>query len=194
MTTMALRLYLLGLPFAGVDFLLNYTFYARQDTRTPAIVGIIAVGLYFIAAWTLKERMGFLGLVLADSIKQAGHATIMAALMMGTVSSPSGQGVWMTTVRSAGASLAMGVVVTLATLGLTWFLPSGFVSQVVIVFIPATIGLGCYLLLLLAGGIARGQRNHRHDCTPDSAHFHSLICPSRRCGYNREVKHTLQRR
>ena len=153
---MALRLYLLGLPFAGVDFLLNYTFYARQDTRTPAIVGIIAVGLYFIAAWTLKERMGFLGLVLADSIKQAGHATIMAALMMGTVGRPSGQGVWMTTVRSAGASLAMGVVVALAALGLTWFLPSGFISQVVIVFIPAAIGLGCYLLLLRAGGIAEG--------------------------------------
>ena len=36
MTAVALRLYLLGLLFAGVDFMLNYTFYARQDTRTPA--------------------------------------------------------------------------------------------------------------------------------------------------------------
>ena len=111
MTTSALRLYLIGLPFAGVDFLLNYTFYARQDTRTPAIVGVFAVGLYFVAAWTLKARMGFLGLVLADSIKQAGHATIMTALLMGTVGRPSGQGIMVTAARAIGASLLMGIVV-----------------------------------------------------------------------------------
>ena len=36
-TSQALHLYLFGLMFAGVDFLLNYTFYARQDTRTPRL-------------------------------------------------------------------------------------------------------------------------------------------------------------
>ncbi len=35
MTAVALRLYLLGLLFAGVDFLLNYTFYARRTPEPP---------------------------------------------------------------------------------------------------------------------------------------------------------------
>ena len=62
-TAAALRLYLFGLMFAGVDFLLNYTFYARQDTLTPAIVGVIAVAVYFVTALALKGTLGFLGLV-----------------------------------------------------------------------------------------------------------------------------------
>ena len=80
MTALALRFYLIGLPFAGVDFLLNYSFYARQNTRTPAIVGVISVGFYFVTALLLKDKIGFLGLVLADSAKQAGHAVIMTIL------------------------------------------------------------------------------------------------------------------
>jgi putative peptidoglycan lipid II flippase len=111
MTSMALRVYLLGLPFAGVDFLLNYTFYARQDTRTPAIVGVIAVGIYFVVAWTLKGPLGFLGLVLADSVKQAGHAVIMAVLLVSGVGRPVGHGIRRVTLWAAGASLLMGAIV-----------------------------------------------------------------------------------
>jgi putative peptidoglycan lipid II flippase len=80
MTANALRLYLLGLPFAGVDFLLNYSFYARQNTRTPAIVGVIAVGLYFVVAASLKGPYGYLGLVFADSVKQAATPTTVLLL------------------------------------------------------------------------------------------------------------------
>ena len=85
MTALALRFYLIGLPFAGVDFLLNYSFYARQNTRTPAIVGVISVGFYFVTALLLKDRIGFLGLVLADSAKQAAHAMIMTILLYRSV-------------------------------------------------------------------------------------------------------------
>ena len=38
-TALALRLYLIGLPFAAIDLLLVYAFYAQQDTLTPALVG-----------------------------------------------------------------------------------------------------------------------------------------------------------
>ncbi|HRF96654.1 MAG TPA: lipid II flippase MurJ, partial [Aggregatilineales bacterium] len=39
MTSLVLHVYLAGLPFAAVDLLLVYAFYARQDTLTPAIIG-----------------------------------------------------------------------------------------------------------------------------------------------------------
>jgi putative peptidoglycan lipid II flippase len=153
MTSMALRVYLLGLPFAGVDFLLNYTFYARQDTRTPAIVGVIAVGIYFVVAWTLKGPLGFLGLVLADSVKQAGHAVIMAALLVGGVGRPVGHGIRRVTLWAAGASLLMGILVWLVAAALIRVLPPGLISEIVAVAIPAAAGAVVYLAFLKRGGI-----------------------------------------
>ena len=50
----------------GVDFVLNYTFYARQDTRTPAIVGVIAVAFALNRWFALSERLA--------SRLAAGHA------------------------------------------------------------------------------------------------------------------------
>jgi putative peptidoglycan lipid II flippase len=108
MTAQALRFYLLGLPFAGIDYLLNYTYYARQNTRTPAIVGVLGVGFYFAAALLLKEPLGFLGLVLADSAKQAGHALIMSGLLLRSLGRLGGQRIGPTALRVALAAALMG--------------------------------------------------------------------------------------
>ena len=70
-TTWALRYYLVGLIFATVDWPLNYAFYAREDTLTPALVGVLSVVIYVAVALLLIGRLGMLGLVLADSAKQA---------------------------------------------------------------------------------------------------------------------------
>ncbi len=50
MTVLALRWYLVGLPFAAVDLLLVYAFYARQDTFTPALIGVFSLAVYMVAA------------------------------------------------------------------------------------------------------------------------------------------------
>ncbi|MFN8564032.1 MAG: murein biosynthesis integral membrane protein MurJ [Anaerolineae bacterium] len=42
-TALVLRLYLIGLPFAAIDLLLVYAFYARQDTLTPALIGLVSL-------------------------------------------------------------------------------------------------------------------------------------------------------
>ncbi len=91
MTAAALRYYVLGLLPAGIDLLLIYTFYARQDTITPAAVGVISVGCYLVAAWLLRGPLNFLGLVLADSLKQASHALIMAVLLWRSVGRLDGE-------------------------------------------------------------------------------------------------------
>jgi putative peptidoglycan lipid II flippase len=147
MSAKALRLYLLGLPFAGVDFLLNYSFYARQNTRTPAIVGVIAVGFYFIVASILKGPYGFLGLVFADSVKQAGHAVIMAVLLLRSVGRPH-NGVRKTTVAAVCAAVAMGGAVWLLSRWLVQVLPAGFVGELLLVGISAGVGGILYLAVL----------------------------------------------
>ncbi len=157
MTAIALRFYLIGLPFAGVDFLLNYTFYARQDTRTPAVVGVIAVGIYFVVALLLKGPLGFLGLVLADSAKQAGHALIMTFLLLQTVGRPTGQGIRAVTVKTVGAAAAMGLVTWFIAAALARLLPPGLISEVLMVAVPATVGAIAYLALLKRSGVAEAM-------------------------------------
>jgi putative peptidoglycan lipid II flippase len=152
MTAKALRLYLLGLPFAGVDFLLNYSFYARQNTRTPAIVGVISVGLYFIVAASLKGPFGYLGLVFADSVKQAGHALIMTVLLLRSVGRPH-DGIGRTAVAAICAAVAMGAAVWLLSRWLTTLLPESFLGELLVVAVSAGVGGILYLAVLRLFGI-----------------------------------------
>ena len=81
----ALRIYLIGMVFAAVDFPLNFAFYARNNTLLPALVGVASVGVYVAVALALVGPLGFTGLVWADTAKQAAHALVMAALLAWTV-------------------------------------------------------------------------------------------------------------
>ena len=139
--------------FAGVDFLLNYTFYARQDTRTPAIVGVIAVGVYFVVAWTLKGPLGFLGLVLADSAKQFAHAAIMIVLLLGTPARLHHQGILKTLAKASGAAIFMGAAAALLVRWLPAVLPGRFIGELMLLL---AIGVACGALYLLA--LRRGLR------------------------------------
>ena len=81
----ALRVYLFGALFAAIDFPLNYAFYARNNTLLPALVGVLSVLVYGVVALALVEGRGFLGLVWADTAKQAAHALVMLAFLAWTI-------------------------------------------------------------------------------------------------------------
>ncbi len=153
MTAQALRLYLVGLMFAGVDYLLNYTFYARKDSRTPAVVGVVAVGAYFVTAFCLKPRFGFLGLVFADSVKQATHACTMTVLLVRSVGRPRGERILQTAARSAFVALAMGLGVWWLAREMTTMLPVGLVSRLLVVTITAGLGAVFYAGVLYRLGV-----------------------------------------
>jgi putative peptidoglycan lipid II flippase len=109
-TAFALRCYLLGLVFAAVDWPLNYAFYARQDTLTPASVGVLSVLVYLIVALSLMKPLGMIGLVLADSAKHTAHALTMLVLLHRRAGSLRGQGVGATTFKTVLASAIMGAL------------------------------------------------------------------------------------
>ncbi len=134
----ALRVYLVGALFAAVDFPLNYAFYARNNTWLPALVGALSVGVYTVVALALVEGMGYLGLVWADTAKQAGHALIMVALLAWTVGRLRGRVAWgLLEVGLAGGVMAA----TVAFLSGAWTRIQGDTSA-----------LGSLLHLAVAGG------------------------------------------
>jgi putative peptidoglycan lipid II flippase len=109
-TALALRCYLLGLVFAAVDWPLNYAFYARQETLTPALVGVLSVFVYLMVALPLMKPLGMIGLVLADSAKHTAHALTMLVLLHRRVGSLRGHGVRATTFKAILASAVMGAL------------------------------------------------------------------------------------
>lgn len=112
----ALHIYLIGMLFAAIDFPLNYAFYARNNTLLPAIVGVISVGVYMVTAFTLLHRWGYLGLVWADTAKQASHALIMLALLrwrVGPLAAQVGHGLFYVTVGASAMALTIFLLVQL---------------------------------------------------------------------------------
>ncbi len=147
-TYLALRYYLFGLISASIDWPLNFSFYARNDSKSPAIVGILSVFAYLAVALSLIDQLGFLALALGDAAKHTAHALMMAFLLWrwgGRLE----QGVLRTLIQTLLAAAVMGVFVyfsadyLLAELGTT-----GLGPRLLVLLIPGAIGAVVYYLLL----------------------------------------------
>ncbi len=146
-TALALRFYLLGLIFAAIDQPLIFAFYARQNTFTPAMVGIVSVGIYLAAAFSpmFFRPLEMTDLVLADSIKHLGHVSIMLWLIQrwGPL---RGHGLEATILKSGLAAGAMGAILWMGVRQLPLLLPpSGLLSEVLLVGGLIIVGGGVYL-------------------------------------------------
>jgi len=108
MVTAALYLYLIGLPFAAVDQLLIFAFYARKNTLVPNLVGVYVVGIYLLFALPFVGRWGMFALVVANAAQWTWHALLMLLLLRRQIGWPGGQRIGATLVRAALASAAMG--------------------------------------------------------------------------------------
>jgi putative peptidoglycan lipid II flippase len=154
-TILALRLYLIGLTFAAIDQPLIFAFYARQNTLTPALVGLLGVGLYLVAALlpTLVRPMQMTDLVLANSVQLTGHALVMLWLTH-RVASLRRRGLGPTTLKAVAASLAMGVGLWAALSFLrNWLPPEGLIAEITLVSVVSLFGGGIYLLALILLGV-----------------------------------------
>lgn len=69
------------LPLTAMDYLLIVAFYARQNTRTPVLVGILGVLVYLAVAFALIGPLGVVGLAYADTAKNSAHGLILLVLL-----------------------------------------------------------------------------------------------------------------
>ncbi len=134
-------------------FPLNFAFYARNNTLLPALVGVASVAVYTVVALALVQPLGYLGLVWADTAKQASHLAMMALLL------------WRYVGRLGAGTLHGLVEVTLAT-GLlavvTWgvarmlggALPPTLLGALVLIAVAGGAGVAAYALLLFWRGQA----------------------------------------
>ncbi len=135
-TSTALFFYLPSLPAAAIDQLLIFAFYARKNTLTPNLVQGVAI-LFYLATATLLlslTELGFLALVVGNSVQWIGHMLVMLLLLRRTVSL---QGLRLG--EAFGKALLASVLMGLAVLWL-----SQLIAQ-------ATAGMAAGTLLQIAG-------------------------------------------
>ncbi len=153
MTTMVLRLYLLGIISAAIDLPLINAFYARQDAWTPAFVGLAGVCVYLAAALapTFFRPMQLSDLIIANAIQLTFHALTMWLLLHRRIGSLRGQRLGHTSSRAVLAAGVMAIL-TMATLWavgqISW--PGQLLGALAAVVLPGTIGAATYLALMNA--------------------------------------------
>lgn len=145
-TATALVGYAIQIPFVGIDQLLIFSFYARKNTVTPMLIGVVGVVIYVVSALLLLPHLHILGLALANTIQNSLHALILLSLLLTTVGALEGAGLIRGIARTFAAALAMGVVAA----GSAYLLASRFnggslSSRAILVLCPIVLGATCYL-------------------------------------------------
>jgi putative peptidoglycan lipid II flippase len=152
-TAEALRYYAPGLAFAALDQLLIFAFYAKHDTKTPVVVGVISIGFYLAVALATLHPLSFRGLALADAAKQISHATILYVLLRRWQGRIEGLELRGAVGKVIGAGAAMGLVcyALLQLAGAHWM--TGTLHLLAFLIVAGGAGTAAYLLLLYWWGL-----------------------------------------
>lgn len=146
-TTLALRLYLIGLPFAAIDLLLVFAFYARQNTITPAVIGLISLLAYMVVAVYLLPWYSFFALMIADSVKHLVHTGISAWLLGRGMGGYGSQRLVRTIARTSFAAACMGLLAFGTLALLSRGLPDGTLGYLIVVSAAGGVGVLAFGLL-----------------------------------------------
>lgn len=149
MTTLVLRVYLIGLPFAAVDQMLVYASYARQDTWRPALAGAVSILVYLVVAVVLLRPLGLLSLMAADAVKHIVHTAIMVWIL--THQLEHWEGLELPSVLGKGVVSAgltsLSAYLTYLLL-LPYLPPVYFLNHLLLVVLPGVSALVVYALLV----------------------------------------------
>jgi putative peptidoglycan lipid II flippase len=115
LTAWALLWYAAGLVGHSVMEVLTRAFYAQHDTKTPVIIGVVAMGLNVIFSFTFAQvfrQIGWMphgGLALANSLATALEASALFIFMRRRLNGIEGRYIARGVLACALASLGMGI-------------------------------------------------------------------------------------
>ncbi len=144
----ALLWYAAGLVGHALVEILSRAFYALHDTRTPVIVGVVAMGLnigFSLLFSNLFARLGLMphgGLALANSLATALESVVLVFLMRKRLKGLEGGFVW----KGVGISILGSGVMAAVVIG--WGALVGDGQRLLVVIGGLVLGLGAYLGLM----------------------------------------------
>jgi len=138
----------------GCQYILTRGFYARHDTRTPVLVGVLTVLACTVLSLWLRGPMAVNGLALATSVTALANGAILAELLRRRCGGIDGARLWWTSLWVGACSAVSGAVAYgLLLLAVTRFGTMAPAARLAAVIVPAIGGAGVYVLLYtLVGG------------------------------------------
>lgn len=153
----ALLWYAVGLVGHSLVEVLARAFYALQDTRTPVVIGTLAMALNVLFSYIfagLFTRLGWMphgGLALANSLATALETVGLLVLMQRRLGGLNGkdvaQGAWQAAAATLGMSAALAAWIPFAAGQPVWL----------VVGVGVLLGAGIFVSLALLLGIREGQ-------------------------------------
>ena len=170
MTVLSLQAYAFGLVGFSFVKVLAPAFFAREDTRTPVRVGIIALCVNLVlgasSAWYLTSR-GIAGPHMGLAAATSVAAVLNAALLYrglhkaGVISHGPGWGILLLRVLVANA--AMITVLLALHRSVSWWTAASLTDRVGWLSVSVAAGAGIYFVSLLVLGLRPSQFRMSHD-------------------------------
>ncbi len=159
-TALALRAAVPNLFFSAIDRLLIFGFYARHNTRTPTLIGLVSTVLYLILVGSLTaldasslRTFTLFDLILSDSLKTGVDMILMGTFLSRSVGSLRGNGLTTLLSKVIFAASIMGIGVWQAMI----FLQSrlGDVGRVAHIGVAVGAAVMGALLYVIAANLLR---------------------------------------
>jgi putative peptidoglycan lipid II flippase len=107
---LALQNFAYQLPFLALDQLLIAAFYARKNTLTPVVVGVVSIAFWLLVALPFAGSIGMPAIAFANTVLNAGHAIILFVLLTLAIGNLGTRELARGAARIGAAALAMGVL------------------------------------------------------------------------------------
>lgn len=152
MTAMALFMFAFGLLGFSLKEILNRIFYSLQDTKTPTVNAVLAVGVNIILNLILIRKMEHAGLALATSISATITVILLLVSLRRKLGRIGGRELVSTFVRMVLAAAGMGVIAYYLNRELP-FMAAGKLGDTIHLFTVIGISGVCYFILAFILGV-----------------------------------------
>jgi len=153
MSARALAAFALGLTGFVLVKVLAPGFYARKNTRTPVVVGAIAMVINALVAVTLVWQLGHVGLALATSIAGLANAVLLYRKLKQMGHFTAGQGWAAFLIRVLLATIVMSLVVYVGQGDQREWLEASLVARVSHLLLWIAVGGALYFCSLYLMGL-----------------------------------------
>lgn len=163
MTALSLQAFSLGLIGFSLVKILAPAYFAREDTRTPVKIGLVALAANFVLSVVLAiglTKSGYdgthAGLALATSIAAMVNAWLLYRGLRGDRVLSHSKGWKKLVVQFAVANVAMTLCLIFMNRSLDWWLASGLADRSLWLALTIAVGGGVYAISLFALGMRPG--------------------------------------
>ncbi|GAA3660126.1 murein biosynthesis integral membrane protein MurJ [Asaccharospora irregularis] len=149
LTSIALRLYSVGLLACGIRDVLYRAFYSKSDTKTPMINGSIALAINIVLNLLLIKPLGHAGLAISTSISSIITVVLLFISLKRKTGYFGGDKIIKTGIKSMIASAIMGVVTLFVYNNLHLILGAGMIKELISLSGSVLSGVVVYSLLVI---------------------------------------------